>query len=111
MSLFYKNDIFDRFMKLEEAAEFWGVSVPTVKRYCQTGKVDAAKIGQTWLIDKLQPKPIFGRSGIPKLVTIRDYCSRCEQVTEKIIYDMDYPNESRICCTCYRTDGQELLQE
>ena len=111
MSNFYKNDVFDRFMKIEEAAEFWGISVPTVKKYCQAGKIDARKYGSGWIIDKLQPKPIVGRSGMPKLVTIRDYCKICDCVTEKIIYDMEDPNQSRICCTCYTAGEPEPLQE
>ena len=102
MSHFYKHDIFNRFMKIEEAAALWDIAVPTVKKYCQAGKIDATKIGPTWIIDKLQPRPILGRmTRIPELKTFTDTCRACGHITEQIAIDPDDPKGKYICMECY----------
>ncbi len=45
--------VFDReVISAEEAAERLGVSVATIKRWCQQGRLPAEKIGRQWLVDE-----------------------------------------------------------
>lgn len=41
-------------MGVEEAAELWSLSPGYIKNLCAAGKVNAVKIGKTWVIDKTQ---------------------------------------------------------
>ena len=47
------NDIMDT----KEASELWGLSPDRIKRLCQTGEIQAKKIGNSWAIFKDQPNP------------------------------------------------------
>jgi hypothetical protein len=49
-------------MGVEEASDLWGLKPGTIKNYCADGIVQAKKIGQTWVIDKNQPKPKKGET-------------------------------------------------
>jgi excisionase family DNA binding protein len=40
----------DRMMSLREAAEFWGVSEKTVRRWIDAGQLDAHQLGRQWRI-------------------------------------------------------------
>ena len=60
-----ENSILNRLMGIEEAAETWGISIMTLKKYCAAGKVDAVKVGNVWILDKEQPKPEKGKAGRP----------------------------------------------
>lgn len=42
----------DNIIGAEEAAEILGLSPGTVKNYCAAGKLQAKKIGKTWVLDK-----------------------------------------------------------
>lgn len=44
-------------MGVEEAAELWGLSPGYIKNLCAAGKLNAVKIGKTWVLEKTQPKP------------------------------------------------------
>ena len=44
-------------MGVEEASQLWGLSPGTIKNYCAQGKIEAKKIGKTWIILKDQPNP------------------------------------------------------
>ena len=119
MSNFYKNDIFDRFMTIEEAADFWDMSAPGVKKYCQQGKIDCRKIGTSWIIDKLQPRPYLRKnpSGMkcPPLLTSIEYCNTCEQYTPMVAIDPENltgkGREWFVCETCYTGKKQPKAAE
>ena len=49
--------ILDQIMGVEEAAEVWGYSPGYIKNLCADGKVEARKIGKTWIIAKEQNNP------------------------------------------------------
>ncbi|WEG14177.1 helix-turn-helix domain-containing protein [Pullulanibacillus sp. KACC 23026] len=49
--------VLDQIMGVKEAGELWGLSADRVKAICQSGEVEAKKIGKTWIIDKNQPNP------------------------------------------------------
>ncbi|BCY18677.1 hypothetical protein hrd7_25260 [Leptolinea sp. HRD-7] len=40
----------DDFISISEAAEKIGASVALIRRWCQTGKMPAVKVGKTWII-------------------------------------------------------------
>jgi excisionase family DNA binding protein len=44
-------------MGVEEAADLWNLSPGYIKNLCAEGKINAKKIGKTWVIDKNQPNP------------------------------------------------------
>lgn len=44
-------------MGTEEAAAKWGLSNAYVKNLCNQGKLQARKIGQTWVLDVNTPNP------------------------------------------------------
>lgn len=51
------NSPLENVMGVDEAAELWGLSAGTIKNYCAEGKVEAKKIGKTWIINKNQENP------------------------------------------------------
>lgn len=44
-------------MGVDEAAKVWGLSAGYIKNLCAAGKVEALKIGKTWVIDRKQENP------------------------------------------------------
>lgn len=54
-------DILDQIMGVDEAGRKWGLSPDHVKRLCRDEKVEAVKIGKTWILKKDQenPKKVF----------------------------------------------------
>lgn len=40
------------YLKTEEVAEIYGVSVQTIWRWCKTGRIKAKKLGKRWYIFK-----------------------------------------------------------
>ncbi|HEX5429513.1 MAG TPA: helix-turn-helix domain-containing protein [Patescibacteria group bacterium] len=40
----------DKILNVEELAKFFGVSAPTIWRWCKMGKIPAFKIGSQWKI-------------------------------------------------------------
>ncbi|BAD65345.1 hypothetical protein ABC2811 [Shouchella clausii KSM-K16] len=44
-------------MSAEEASKKWGLSAGYIKNLAAKGKIQAKKIGKTWIIDKNQPNP------------------------------------------------------
>ncbi len=50
-------NVLDHIMGVEEAGERWGLSSDHVKLLCREGKVEAKKIGKTWVLVKDQPNP------------------------------------------------------
>lgn len=47
----------NQIMGVDEAAKLWGLAPGYIKNLCNKGKVDAVKIGKTWILDKNQPNP------------------------------------------------------
>lgn len=47
----------ERIIGVEEAAKIWGLSPGYVKNLCAAGKIEAKKVGKTWVIDKNQENP------------------------------------------------------
>ncbi|KIL42103.1 hypothetical protein SD70_02670 [Gordoniibacillus kamchatkensis] len=47
-------------MGVEEAAKLWGLSPGYIKNLCAKRKIDAVKIGKTWIIRKGQSRPAKG---------------------------------------------------
>lgn len=47
----------DNIMGVDEASEIWGLSPGYIKNLAAEGKINAKKIGKTWVIDKDQPNP------------------------------------------------------
>lgn len=46
------------YMSTREAAEQWGLSMPSVLRYCKLGRVSGAgKVGHGWVIPKDAGRP------------------------------------------------------
>lgn len=50
----------DKIMGVEEASQLWGLSSGYIKNLCAAGKIEARKIGKTWIILKEQPNPRKG---------------------------------------------------
>lgn len=51
-SYYTQQNALDSVIGVDEAADILGLSPGTVKNYCATGKIEAKKIGKTWVIDK-----------------------------------------------------------
>jgi excisionase family DNA binding protein len=47
----------DNIIGVEEASKLWGLSSGYIKNLCASGKIEAKKIGKTWVILKDQPNP------------------------------------------------------
>lgn len=47
----------EKIMGVEEASQKWGLSPGYIKNLCAAGKVEAVKIGKTWIIAKEQSHP------------------------------------------------------
>ena len=50
-------DVLNAIMDANEAAELWGLKPTYIKDLCALGKVQARKIGGSWIIVKDQPNP------------------------------------------------------
>lgn len=50
-------DALKQIMGVDEAGKQWGLSPDHVKRLCRDEKVEAVKIGKTWVLKKDQKKP------------------------------------------------------
>jgi Helix-turn-helix domain len=50
-------NILDKIMGVEEASETWTLSPGYIKNLCAEGKIQARKIGKTWVISKDQENP------------------------------------------------------
>lgn len=50
-------NILDQIMGVEEASELWELSPGYIKNLCAEGKLQARKIGKTWIISKDQDNP------------------------------------------------------
>jgi excisionase family DNA binding protein len=49
--------LLENIIGVEEAAKLWGLSAGHIKNLCADGKIEAKKIGKTWVIDKTQENP------------------------------------------------------
>ena len=49
--------ILDQVIGVDEASELWGLSPGYIKNLCAEGKVEARKIGKTWILSKNQENP------------------------------------------------------
>lgn len=47
----------DRVIGVDEASNLWGLSAGRIKNMCAEGLLACKKIGNTWVIDRLQPNP------------------------------------------------------
>jgi excisionase family DNA binding protein len=47
----------DNIIGVEEASQIWGLSSGYIKNLCASGKIQAKKIGKTWVISKDQSNP------------------------------------------------------
>ena len=50
-------NILDKVIGVDEASELWGLSPGYIKNLCAEGKVEARKIGKTWILSKNQENP------------------------------------------------------
>lgn len=84
----------DRLMTVSEVAEFLGVNRARVDQLIKTGKLDARKIGEVWIVDKtsaVRRKHQVEDSGMfprcPECGTIigfaANYCSGCGKKVER----------------------------
>ena len=102
-----EKNILTRLMTTEEAAELWGVSLNTVKTLCQAGKVNARKMGKTWVLDKLQPKPLIGEQ--VKKMQPREWkdsvkvCDGCGKISTFMLLNEGEDPERYICTHCMAT--------
>jgi hypothetical protein len=51
-----KNPI-NRVMGTDEASALWGLSKQRIKVLCEEGKLEARKIGNSWIMNRNQPNP------------------------------------------------------
>ena len=50
------------YMSTREASDRWGMSMPSVLRLCNLGRVPGAgKVGHAWIIPKTASRPMDGR--------------------------------------------------
>ena len=51
------------YLKIEEAAENWGIGIRRVQTLCAGGKIEGAvRFGRAWMIPKNAKKPVDGRT-------------------------------------------------
>ena len=56
----------EKIMGVNEAAEKWGLRPSYVKDLCAAGKINAVKIGKTWIITRDQKNPSVKKEEIKK---------------------------------------------
>ncbi len=67
------NDIKNQYMKIEEAAQTWGVTPRRVQAMCRGGKIEGAlQLCREWLIPRNMAKPLDGRTKAGKKKTDAD---------------------------------------
>ncbi|WP_040985551.1 helix-turn-helix domain-containing protein [Oceanobacillus jeddahense] len=52
-----QRGLLSNLMSSKHASEYWGISEGYIKNLCAEGKIDAVKIGKSWVIDKRQENP------------------------------------------------------
>lgn len=62
--------ILDEIIGVQEASELWGLSADRIKQLCQTGEIEAKKIGKTWVILKNQQNPKKYNTGVKNMRTL-----------------------------------------
>lgn len=50
-------NILDKVMGVDEASELWSLSPGYIKNLAAEGKIEARKIGKTWILSKDQANP------------------------------------------------------
>jgi hypothetical protein len=58
------GSLLNQIIGVDEAAELWGLSPGYIKNLCAGGKVNAKKIGKTWVIDRNQVNPKLSKTFI-----------------------------------------------
>ena len=55
------------YLKIQEVAEKWGISVRSVQLMCASGKIEGAmRFGRDWMIPKDAQRPADGRTRLGK---------------------------------------------
>lgn len=54
------------YMTTKEAAKLWGIKPRRVQHFCESGKIEAERLGHIWIIAKDTPRPIDGRTKTAK---------------------------------------------
>lgn len=49
--------ILEKIMGVEDASKLWGLKPGYIKNLCAEGKIEAKKVGNTWVIAKEQDNP------------------------------------------------------
>jgi hypothetical protein len=57
--------ILDQVMGVDEASDLWNLSPGHIKNLCAEGKLDARKIGKTWILSKDQKNPKIEKNRSP----------------------------------------------
>jgi excisionase family DNA binding protein len=52
-------DVLIQIMGVDEASKYWNLSPGYIKNLCAEGKIQARKIGKTWIISKNQENPKY----------------------------------------------------
>lgn len=62
------NEQLKEYMKIEEAAQLWGVSTRRVQALCAEGRIlGATRLGRDWMIPRSTPRPVDGRTKSARL--------------------------------------------
>lgn len=55
--------VLDQIMGVDEASELWSLSPGYIKNLCAERRLQARKIGKTWIISKNQENPKYKKRG------------------------------------------------
>jgi len=55
--------VLEKIIGVEEASKLWGLTPGYIKNLCADGKIEAKKIGKTWVIAKEQDNPSQSKKG------------------------------------------------
>ena len=90
----YNFNPLDHIMGVSQASEQWGLDPSTIKKMCNSGRIPAVKIGDTWIMRKDQERPSVQKNFfvwkdyvlIPNVPTTSEHLSIIDRYDSDMLY-------------------------
>ena len=96
------NDQLEHYMKIQEAAQLWGVSTRRVQALCAEGRIPGViRLGRDWMIPRSTPRPADGRTKSARASAAQPHASNLPMPRKTpFLYMSDLYNEPGAADRC-----------